>query len=126
MNYPGGYERYLRILHIKGLKHADVARATGIHPSTFSDWKKGKSSPKIDKLQKIADFFGVPITYFTSAESDENNQYYFDDETAEIAQEIFDNKELRALFKAARNSDADDLKMAHDMLLALKRKERGE
>ena len=53
------YERYLELLIENHLKSSDVSKATGIHPSTFSDWKKGKSSPKYDKLQKIADYFEV-------------------------------------------------------------------
>ena len=41
-----------------------VSKATGIPCSTFSDWKSGKSKPKIEKLLKIADYFGVSIDYF--------------------------------------------------------------
>lgn len=57
------FERYLQLLNEKKLKNIDVARATGIPASTFSDWKKGKSSPKIEKLQKIADYFNVSLDY---------------------------------------------------------------
>ena len=53
------YERYVELLNEKGVKNIDVSRATGIPASTFSDWKKGKSSPKREKLEKIAEFFGV-------------------------------------------------------------------
>ena len=53
------YERYVELLNENHCKSADVAKTTGIHPSIFSDWKKGKSSPKYDKIQKIAEFFGV-------------------------------------------------------------------
>lgn len=53
------YERYVELLNENNCKSADVAKTTGIHPSTFSDWKKGKSSPKYDKIQKIAEYFGV-------------------------------------------------------------------
>ena len=53
------YDRYVELLTEKKCKTADVAKSTGIHPSTFSDWKKGKSSPKYDKIQKIAEYFGV-------------------------------------------------------------------
>lgn len=59
------YERFLELLADRGCNTAEVARATKIHPSTFSDWKKGKSKPKTDKLQRIADFFGVQIGYLT-------------------------------------------------------------
>lgn len=61
------YERYLELLKERGCKTADVARETKIHPSTFTDWKKGKSSPKIDKLQKIADLFNVNVEWLTGA-----------------------------------------------------------
>lgn len=50
--------------------------------------------------------------------------YYFDEETAALAQEIFDNRELRLLINDARDASAQDIKLAHDMILALKRKER--
>lgn len=53
------YERFIMLLEENNCKTADVARKTKIHPSTFSDWKKGKSSPKYDKIQIIADYFGV-------------------------------------------------------------------
>lgn len=44
------YEIYQKLLDMNGVKSADVARATGISNMTFSDWKKGKSTPKMDKI----------------------------------------------------------------------------
>lgn len=41
-----------------------VAKETGISTATLSDWKTGRSVPKIDKLKILADYFGVPIEYF--------------------------------------------------------------
>lgn len=118
------YERFLELMQRKGVKSADVAKATGIHPSTFSDWKKGKSKPKTDKMQKIADYFGVSIDYLMGAES--NLEYYLDPETAKMAQEIFDNSELRVLFDVQRDMNREDLMAIYAMALALKRKERHE
>ena len=59
------YERYVELLNEKQVRNIDVSRATGIPSSTFSDWKKGKSSPKYDKIQKIANFFNVQLDYLT-------------------------------------------------------------
>ena len=86
--------------------------------------KLGKSTPNALKLQKIADYFGVSLEYLMCG-ADSRNTYYLDDETAQIAQEIFENKELRLLFSAARDSSPEDLKTTHEMLMALKRKEKG-
>lgn len=62
------YEIYCKLRDERGFKDADVVRATGITKSTFSDWKSGRSNPKNDKLQKIADFFGVTIEYLTTGD----------------------------------------------------------
>lgn len=119
------YEVYCKLRDEKGLKDADVVKATGITKSTFSDWKSGRSKPKQDKLQKIADFLEVSVDYLMTGEEKEGDRYYLNDETAQVAQEIFKNKELRALFDVQRDMEPEDLKALHQMALALKRKERG-
>ena len=57
------YERYCQLRDSGKYKDSDVAKATGITPSTFSDWKKGKSKPNAEKQMKIANFFGVSVEY---------------------------------------------------------------
>lgn len=56
-----GYEYFEQVLKDKGLKAYDVSKGTGIRSGVFSDWKKGRYTPKADKMQKIADFLGVPV-----------------------------------------------------------------
>lgn len=120
------YEIYCKLRDEHGLKDADIVRETGITKSTFSDWKSGRSIPKDVKLKKIADFFGVSLDYLRTGEEKEGSpKYYINEETAAIAQDIFENKELRVLFDAARDAEPEDLETVHNMLLALKRKERG-
>lgn len=120
------YEIYCKLRDAKGMKDADVARETGITKSTFSDWKNGRSTPKDAKMQKIADLFGVSVEYIrTGKEKESDKKYYLNDETAQVAQEIFENKELRALFDVQKDMEPDDLRALHNMALALKRKERG-
>ena len=58
------YTIYCKLRDERKLKDSDVSKATGITKSTFSDWKSGRSNPKVDKLQILADYFGVPVTYF--------------------------------------------------------------
>ena len=43
-----------------------------------------------------------------------------------VFREIFENKELKALFDVQKDMDPDDLRALHSMALALKRKERGD
>ena len=121
------YEIFAKLLEEKGLKAADVTRATGIKSPVFSEWKKGKSNPNTEKMIKIANFLGVSVEYLTTGKEPEiNDKYYLNEETAQVAQEIFENKELRALFDVQRDMEPEDLKALHNMALALKRKERGD
>ena len=124
------YTIFEKLMQDKGLKLKDVSSATGIGLSTFTDWRAGRYTPKIDKLEKIASFLNVSVEYLTTGidtekESDSGKKYYFSDATAEAAQKMFENKELRVLFDVQQDMDAEDLKALYNMALALKRKERG-
>lgn len=55
------YKKYVELRDNKGVTDYAVAKETGISKSTFSDWKNGRSKPKIDKLKKIAEYFNVPL-----------------------------------------------------------------
>lgn len=121
------YEVFSKLLQIYGVTPYKVSKETGISQSTLSDWKKGKITPKSDTMKKIADYFGVSVDYLmTGTEREETVKYYFDEETAEMAQKLFENRDLRVLFDAAQDASSEDLKTTYDMLMALKKKERGE
>lgn len=64
------YEIYCKLRDEKGIKDSDVVKSTGITKSTFSDWKSGRSKPKNDKLQKIADYFGVTVDYLMTGKEE--------------------------------------------------------
>lgn len=103
------YEIFEHLLQKNGISSYKLSKDTGISQTTLSNWKSGRSVPKQDKLQKIADYFGVTVDYLMGIERDENVQYYLNDETRQIAQEIFENKEMRMLFDVARKTQADRL-----------------
>lgn len=67
------YEIYQRLLDEKGLKNSDVARATGISNMTLSDWKRGVSKPKEDKMRKIAEFLEVSYSFLMGYEETVKN-----------------------------------------------------
>lgn len=107
------YEIFVRLLEKSGKKASDVSKATGIPSSTFSDWKKGKSSPKTEKLQKIADYFGVSLEYLTTGE-----------EKVEEQTKPYSN--LKGIYlsyaKEAQDSgiDPDDIRLALDTIKRLR------
>ena len=119
------YERVESLRKERKISQGNLEKELGFSNGSISKWKT--SMPKPERLQKIADYFGVSVDYLmTGKEKEGGEKYYINDETASIAQEIFDNKELRLLFDAAKDAQPDDLQTVHQMLLALKRKERGD
>lgn len=58
------YEHYVELRDKKGVTDYRVSKDTGITKSTFTDWKNGRSSPKLEKLSLLAKYFEVPIEYF--------------------------------------------------------------
>lgn len=45
----------------KGFKQAEIADYVGVTVSTWSNYEVGKSEPNLEVLQKISDFFGIPV-----------------------------------------------------------------
>lgn len=62
------YKKFSDLLQQRGLRAVDVSKGTGINQTVFSEWKRGKAQPKLDKLRKIAKYFDVPVEYFTDEE----------------------------------------------------------
>jgi len=117
------YQVFVNLLTERNVTAYKVAKATGISTATITNWKKGKYVPKDEKLQKIADYFEVSLEYLKTGEQ---RDYYINEETAKMAQEILENRELRLLFDAARDAGPEKLSLTRQMLLAMKQKETGE
>lgn len=58
------YEKFEELCKKKGVTPYRVSKETGISTATLTSWKQGKYNPKKDKLQIIADYFHVPLSYF--------------------------------------------------------------
>lgn len=104
------YEIFEELLVKNNVSTYKVSKETGIAQSVFSSWKNGISTPKQDKLQKIADYFHVTVDYLMGIERDQNINYYLNDETRKIAQEVFDTPELKTLFNISRTLPPNKLK----------------
>ena len=112
------YGIYAKLRDERGLTDYKVSKLTGIGQSTFSDWKSGKTKPKLAKLEKIAEVLGVSLEYLMTGKEPEG--YYLNDETARIAQEVYDDPDLRMLFSASRDARPEDIRLAADLLRRLK------
>lgn len=58
------YEKYVELRTERGVTDYEVSKNTGVSTATLTNWKYGRYVPKLDKIKKIADYFGKPIEYF--------------------------------------------------------------
>lgn len=94
------------------------------HKSSINKIELGQTDVTIDQVPLFAKALDVPVSFLMGWD-DEQAEYYLDPETAKIAQKIYEDKELRALFDAAADASPEDLSTVHTMLKALKAKEQG-
>lgn len=56
------FDRISQLASERGISIAYLEKTLGLGNATIRGWKE--SSPSVDKLKKVADYFGVSIEYF--------------------------------------------------------------
>ena len=106
-----------RIMAECDITQAQMSRDLNIPKTTISGWMNGKRAPKMSMFDRVCE-------YLQCARSDlmeeHNGKHYVFDETKLIAQAIYDNPALHALFDAARGSQPENLELAAEMLKRMK------
>ena len=108
------------------LSQAELAQKLGVAKSTIGMYESGKREPDFETLESIADFFNVDMNFLLGRDGSENDHYYLNEETRQIAQEAFENPELRTLFHVARDIPPERLKAHIEFMKSLKRQEKGD
>lgn len=115
-------ERVKNICKERKIPISQLEKDLGFSNGYVSQLRKGVFPD--DRLQMISEYLGVSVSYLMNGR--EEDGYYLDPEAAQIAQEIFDNKEMRMLFDVTRNATAKRIKAYHDMIKSLENQENGE
>ena len=64
------YEIFEKLCMAHNVTPYRVCKDTGITTASISNWKAGRYSPKVEKLQKIADYFGVTVEYLMTGKEE--------------------------------------------------------
>lgn len=107
-----------RYMELCNKKQADIINDLGINKSAVSTWINGTRMPRMDKVQALADYFGINKSDLLEDKGaqEEDNSYYIDEDAKELAQFLFKNPEYRILFDAAKDVSADDLEMVKTII----------
>ena len=102
---------------------ADLVADLRLNKSTVSTWVNGTKMPRMNKIEQLANYFGVEKSDLIEDKSDTNEQYYNDSSVSEYAQAIKDNPDLRILFDASKDMSKDDIDFVLNTIEMLKKRE---
>lgn len=115
------YDKIKELCDKKGIAVTALEKELGWGRGSIGKVKKSGNMSS-DRLQTIAEYFGVSTDYLLGVQTDvQQDGYYLDKDAAEFAQELFETPGMRILFDAARGSKFEDMKMAADLLERLKK-----
>ena len=107
------YENFEKLCKERGVKPGAVGRAADVPSSALTAWKQGLYTPKIPRLKKIADYFGVSVGYLTG-----------EDPKAEALQSAFDDTpEMRGLFDALDGATSEEIQAITDMIKVFRKQD---
>lgn len=89
-------DRIIDICHERNIPISRLERACDFSNGYIRRLTKG--TMPADKLDKVAKYLGVSVTYLMTG----NEGYYLDPDAAEMAQAMFDDPDMRILFDAKR------------------------
>lgn len=119
----GLYENIKKACSERGISINKLETELRLPRSSVS--KYNKNSPSIDKVQKIADFLEFPLEYLTTGEKEDSPVYYTNEETAKLAQEMFEDEDMRSLFHMKRTMPLDRFKAHMEFMKNLYNQEKG-
>ena len=107
----------LYYMDINGKTRQDMCDALGVKYTTFTDWVKGNTYPRIDKIELMANYFGISKADLVEEHTQETDTtYYLNEDAREMAQFLFDNPDYKVLFDASRKVKKEDIEKVKRMI----------
>lgn len=78
------YKKFIELCNENGVTPSYVGNQIGVSKAAVSGWKTG-SMPRDTQLAKIADYFGVPVSYFSEETPETEKSPAPDKETEDFA-----------------------------------------
>lgn len=116
-------KRLKHFLDLNDMTQAELARRIGVAESTVHSWINTQRIPRMDKIDKLCAVFGINRSDLISDKKSVNNDIYFlDKKTRDIAEAIANNHMLKLLFDVARNIPDEKLQAVYVLLKSIQEK----
>lgn len=114
-------ENIQRLMDNRGIDRNKICADLGFKYTTFTDWVKGNTYPRIDKIELMANYFGVPKSELVEKYTE---GYYTDREAAEFAEYLRTRPGARMLFSAAKDMSKEEMEETVKYIEFLKSKHK--
>lgn len=95
------------------LTQVELAKRLNVTTATLYNWLNAIKTPRMSKVDAMCEIFHCKRTdLIVSDQENGQTEYYIDRETAEIAQELKDNPDLKALMDSSKKLSPEHLKQA--------------
>lgn len=115
-------ENIQRLMDSRGIDRNKICSDLGFKYTTFTDWVKGNTYPRIDKIEMMANYFGVNKSELV--EKHVEGGYYTTAEAAEFAEYLRTRPGARMLFSAAKDMSKEDMEETVKYIEFLKSKHK--
>lgn len=112
-------ENLRKYMDRNGETQAELAEILGVTPQAVSTWMVGIRTPRMGVVDKMCEHYGIKRSDLLDTTS-RAEEYYTDENTRKMAQEIFESKELRGLFYAAKDLSPEKLRLVQQLCKQLK------
>ena len=112
-------ENLQKYMDRNGESQLDLAEALGVTQAAVSLWVLGRRTPRMDVVDRMCEHYGIKRSDLLDTRETEET-YYTDENTRKIAQAIFESKEMRGLFYAAKDLSPEKLRLVQQLCKQLK------
>lgn len=99
-----------KLMENRNVTQKELAEYIGVSQATVSNWISGTKTPRMDKIDKICNFFDVSRSRLMGLdeESDDDDEQHVFSEVDDMTNELFEKHKL--LFSKTKNATVNDMK----------------
>lgn len=101
-----------------GDKQKDIANVAKVSQGTVSDWLKKRSYPRMDKIQLLAEHWGIEMSDLVEKHS-LDNKYYLQKEAKKMTEELTRNTDTLIMLKKYKKLSNEDKAIINALINSL-------
>ena len=115
-------ENFNYYLKCNGERKVDVARAIGVSACAVSDWTKLRAYPRMDKVQLLAQHWGIEMSDLVEKHTFENKNYA-KKEAHKMTAELISDKDALELYSLIKRLSPSQKDMVKTLVMGLLKEE---